>query len=125
MVPLNSLLSEYGKFSGTLYYVYQNANFALAGHFDEYSNLIEGQKVKIEKQKCTRFGLKKLFYSEPTQPSIVYHYKPPNSTSFGDQPNISDEIADEYLIISDSKNAKVNTSGLDWISWQNLTPLTC
>ena len=113
MVPLNSLLSEYGKFSGTLYYVYQNANFALAGHFDEYSNLIEGEKVKIEKQKCTRFGLKKLFYSEPTQPSIVYHYKPPNSTSFGDQPNISDEIADEYLIISDSKNAKVNTSGLD------------
>ena len=101
------LVSEHGKFSGHLSYIYQNVNFALTGYFDGHSNLIEGQKVTIEKQKCTKFGLKKIVYSEPIQPTIVYHYKPPNSTSFGDQPNISDEIADEYLIVRDSPNAQV------------------
>ena len=101
------LVSEHGKFSGHLSYIYQNTNFALTGYFDEYSNLIEGQKVLIKNHKCTKFGLRKFVYSEPMQPSIVYHYKPPNSTSFGDQPNIPDEIAIEYLIIKDSPNALV------------------
>ena len=36
------LVSENGKFSGHLSYMYQNTNFALMGHFDGYSNLIEG-----------------------------------------------------------------------------------
>ena len=101
------LLSEQGKFSGHLKYIYQNANFALMGSFDEYSNLIEGQKVVMKKQECTNFGLKKIVYSEPTDPLVVYHYNPPNSTSFGDQPNVPDEIAVEYLMVRDSPNAKV------------------
>ena len=77
------------------------------GYFDEYSNLIEGQKVLIRKQQCTRFGLRKFEYYEPLQSAIVYHYKPPNVTTFGDQPNIPDEIAVEYLTIKDSPNALV------------------
>ena len=107
------LVSEHGKFSGPLSYIYQNANFALTGNFDGNSNLIEGQKVRIKKQACTKLGLKIFVYSEPIQPSIRYHYKPPNSTSFGDQPNIPDEIAVEYLIIKDSPNAQVLCSIYD------------
>ena len=101
------LVSEHGKFSGYLSYIYKNTNFALMGYFDEYSNLIEGQKVLIKKQQCTKFGLRKFEYYEPLQSAIVYHYKPPNVTSFGDQPNIPDEIAVEYLTIKDSPNALV------------------
>ena len=105
------IVSEHGSFSGNdITYIYQNANFALKGSFDGNCNLINGQKVLIQKQECNNYGLKKLFYSEPIEPYITYHYNPPRNTSFGDQPNVSDEVATEYLIIRDSPNALVHSS---------------
>ena len=104
------IVSEHGSFSGNdLAYIYQNGNFAIRGSFDENSNLIKGQKVFIQKQECNNYGLKKLFYSEPVEPSVTYHYHPPRNTSFGDQPNVPDEVATEYLIIRDSPNALVHS----------------
>ena len=106
------IVSEHGSFSGNdLAYIYQNGNFAIKGSFDENSNLIKGQKVYIQKQECNNYGLKELFYSEPIEPSITYHYHPPRNTSLGDQPNIPDEVAlaTEYIIIKNSPNALVHT----------------
>ena len=104
----STIISEHGSFSGNdLAYIYQNGNFAIKGSFDKNTNLIKGQKVMIQKQECNNYGLKKLFYSEPVQPFITYHYHPPKNTSFGDQPNIPDEVATEYIIIKNSSNALV------------------
>ena len=69
--------------------------------------MIKGKKVFIQKQECNKYGLKELFYSEPVEPYITYHYHPPKSTSFGDQPNIPDEVATEYILIRNSPNALV------------------
>ena len=99
------IVSENGSFSGNnIAYIYKNADFALKGKFDENANLIEGQKVRIEKEECNEFGLKKLFYSEPVEPSVFYHYNPPNNMSFGDQPHVPDEVAVEYYEVMDSPN---------------------
>ena len=104
------IVSDHGEFSGNnLAYIYQNGNFAIKGSFDENSNLIKGHKVYIEKQECNNYGLKELFYSAPVEPNITYHYDPPTNTSFGDQPNIPDEVATEYMIIKKSPNALVHT----------------
>ena len=104
------IISEHGSFSGNdLAYIYQNANFAIKGSFDGNSNLINGQKVLIEKQVCNNYGMKKLFYSNPIDPFTSYNYNPPKNLSFGDQPNVPDEVAAEYLVMRDSPNALVNT----------------
>ena len=104
------IVSEHGSFSGNdLAYIYQNGNFAISGSFDENSNLIKGQKVFIQNQECNNYGMKELFYSEPVEPFITYHYHPPRNTSFGDQPNIPDEVATEYIKIKNSPNALVHT----------------
>ena len=102
------IISEHGSFTGNdLAYIYQNANFALKGSFDGNSNLINGQKVLIEKEECNSYGLKKLIYSAPIEPLTSYHYKAPKNTSFGDQPNVQDEVAAEYLVLRSSPNALV------------------
>ena len=46
-------------------------------------------------------------FSEPIEPSVFYHYKPPTANSFGDQPNIPDEVAIEYVEIQPSLVHKV------------------
>ena len=103
------IISEHGSFTGNnLAYIYQNANFALKGSFDGNSNLINGQKVLIEKEECNSYGLKKLIYSAPIEPLTSYHYKAPKNTSFGDQPNVQDEVAAEYLVLRSSPNALVH-----------------
>ena len=105
----STIISGHGSFSGNdMAYIYQNGNFAIKGSFDENSNLIKGQKVLIQKQECNDYGLKELSYSEPVEPHIIYHYHPPQNTSFGDQPNIPDEVATEYMIIKFSPNALVH-----------------
>ena len=106
----STIISRHGSFSGNdIAYIYQNGNFAIKGSFDENSNLIKGQKVFIKKQECNDYGLKELSYSEPVEPYINYHYQPPRNTSFGDQPNIPDEVATEYMIIKNSPEALVLT----------------
>ena len=105
----STIISGHGSFSGNdMAYIYQNGNFAIKGSFDENSNLIKGQKVLIQKQECNDYGLKELSYSEPVEPHIIYHYHPPQNTSFGDQPNIPDEVATEYMIIKFSPDALVH-----------------
>ena len=102
------ILSNHGSFFGdNIAYIYLNANFSILGSFDRNSNLKAGQKVTIVTHQCDALGLKKLLYSKPLQPSIMYHYNPPTSTSFGDQPLVADEVGDEYLIIKNSTNAIV------------------
>ena len=102
------IVSDHGSFSGNdLAYVYKNGDFAIKGSFDENSNLIKGKKVFIQKQECNNYGLKELFYTEPVEPYIFYHYQPPSNTSFGDQPNIPDEVATEYIIIRNSSHELV------------------
>ena len=105
----STIVAEHDSFSGDdLAYIYQNGNFAIKGSFDENSNLIKGQKVFIQTQKCNNYGLKVLSYSEPAEPHITYHYHPPSNISFGDQPNIPDEVATEYIIIKNSPDALVH-----------------
>ena len=40
---------------------------------------------------------------------VVYHYKPPSNASFGDQPQIPDELATEYLEV---KRSDLHVEGL-------------
>ena len=110
------IMSEHGLFSGNdLAYIYQNANFAIKGSFDGNSNLINGQKVLIEKQVCNNYGMKILLYSKPIEPFTSYHYNPPKRLSFGDQPNVPDELAAEYLVLRDSPNALVGIHNIHGI----------
>ena len=110
------IISEHGSFSGNdLAYIYQNANFAIKGSFDGNSNLINGQKVLIEKQVCNNYGMKILFYSKPIEPFTSYHYNPPKKLSFGDQPNVPDEVAAEYLVMRDSPDALVGIHNMHGI----------
>ena len=118
------IISENGSFSGkNIAYIYKNADFALKGKFDENANLIEGQKVRIEKEECNELGLKTLFYSAPIEPSVFYHYNPPNITSFGDQPHVPDEVAVEYYEVKDSPNlivCQITVSNYQWWTKPNI-----
>ena len=93
-----------GSFSGpNIYYTYANTSFAIKGTFDENSNLIEGQKVMIENNSCGRFGMMEADFTKPyKQENVFYHYKPPTNSSFGDQPQVPDELAIEYLEVKHS-----------------------
>lgn len=95
--------------SDLAYYVYQDEKFALKAKLDENGNVIEGRKVKIIARHCDQ-GLIRLKFSDPIAPNVVYHYDPPGVTHFGDQPNVVDEIAEEYVTEFDTKGAAVSYS---------------
>ena len=79
-------------------YIFLGArDFATLGSFDENALLISGQKVNYHISGCDVNGLPKLEFSEPVKPDIHYHYLPGKKDNFGDQPNILDEIAEEYI----------------------------
>ena len=104
------IISKTGSFSGpNIQYTYPNTSFAIDGSFNENSNLIKGQKVQIMGIACTSLGMMELQYSFAEQDVVVYHYKPPSNASFGDQPQIPDELATEYLEV---KRSDLHVEGL-------------
>ena len=110
LVGYSVIMSDTGLFSGpNIYYTYTNTSFAIKGTFDENSNLIEGQKIKIVNTSCNGFGMMELKYSKPYDQDVFYHYKPPTNVSFGDQPQVPDEIAIEYLEV---KRSDLHMDGL-------------
>ena len=48
------------------------------------SKQIDGQAAEVIGEHCNQEGIKELMFSQPSGP--VFHYDPPNSKSFGDQP---------------------------------------
>ena len=48
-------------------------------------------------------------------PFTSYNYNPPKNLSFGDQPNVPDEVAAEYLVMRDSPNALVGIHNMPGI----------
>ena len=84
-------------------------DFATLGSFDENALLINGQKVKYHLNGCDINGLPKLEFSKPVNPDIYYHYLPGKKDSFGDQPNILDEIGEEYIEVSKISDYEVST----------------
>ena len=67
------MISHHGNFSGpNIAYIYNKADFAIYGTFDENANLIKGQKVKILKKECDDLGLMSFQYSDPVEPSGMF-----------------------------------------------------
>ena len=61
--------------------------------------MTRGQKVLYQIQGCDDNGLLKLIFSKPAKPNVFYHYLPAKKDAFGDQPDIVDEVAEEYVEI--------------------------
>ena len=110
LVGYSVIMSDTGLFSGpNIYYTYTNTSFAIKGTFDENSNLIEGQKIKIVNTSCNGVGMMELNFSKPYEQDVFYHYKPPTNVSFGDQPQVPDELAIEYIEV---KRSDIHMDGL-------------
>ena len=102
------MYSESKKFSGqNIAYMYHKNNFAILGEFDDSSLLINGQKVAYEANSCDSNGMLGLKFAKPVNPEVVYHYKPPTYTSFGDQPLTPDELATEWIEVKFVSKFKV------------------
>ena len=100
----STLVSEQGVFTrNNISYIYYKSKYAIKGKFDNYSNLVEGQKVKILSQECNSVGLMTFKYSKPIEEDVFYHYSPPNETTFGDQPQLADEVSVENVEVKPSK----------------------
>ena len=99
------IVSQTGTFSNSnLTYTYAQSEFAINGLFDDKSNLIEGKKFRITSKTCdTESGMLKLNFSNLSNSEHIYNYCPPTKASFGDQPNVVDELAEEYVHCKDSK----------------------
>ena len=87
-------------------YLYYGAPFALFGSFDQNKQMIEAHKVNFSINGCTRDLLPIFEFAQPTNPNVVYHYSPPNRTSFGDQPTLDDELGEDYLEIKMADDTK-------------------
>ena len=98
------IVSQTGTFSNSnLTYTYAQSEFAINGLFDDKSNMIKGKKFRITSKTCdTKSGMMKLNFSKLPNSEHVYHYRPPTKASFGDQPNVVDELAEEYVKCKDS-----------------------
>ena len=67
------MISNHENFSGPdIAYIYNQADFAIYGTFDENANLIKGKKVKITKKLCDELGLMSFQYSDPVEPSGMF-----------------------------------------------------
>ena len=66
--------------------------------------------MKIVGKSCDdQAGLMKLKYANFNNGNVIYHYKPPTNTSFGDQPHVPDELALEYV---ECKKSKIHMEGI-------------
>ena len=77
-------------------YIYLGAPFALKGSFDENKQLISGRKADYENDQCDENLMIKLKLKDRNTKQ-EYHYKPPTEDTFGDQPQVQDELGEEYL----------------------------
>ena len=87
-------------------YLYYGAPFALLGSFDQTKQMVEAHKVNYSINGCTKDLLPIFEFAQPTNPNVVYHYSPPNRTSFGDQPTLNDELGEDYLDIKIADDTK-------------------
>ena len=85
-------------------YIYLGAPFALKGSFDENKQLISGHKVDYENDQCDENLMMKLKFKERNSNQQEYHYKPPTEDTFGDQPQVQDELGEEQKWPLSSKN---------------------
>jgi hypothetical protein len=91
----NSML--YNENYQTLAYIYMDTKTAVVGEFDSFGLLIKGQKVRVKSSTCNDNGMLVTQFTLPIEPETFYAYKPPTKEEFGDQPQVPDEIAVDFV----------------------------
>jgi hypothetical protein len=81
----------------TLAYIYTDTKTAVVGEFDNFGLLIKGQKVRVTSSTCDDNGMLVTQFTSPIEPETFYSYKPPTKEEFGDQPQVPDEIAVDFV----------------------------
>lgn len=102
-------VDEKGEFTGdNIAYIYQDLTTALRGKFRE-GVMVAAREVEVRGFRCER-GIVRIKFSKPSGP--VFHYKPPTTRSFGDQPDVTDPLDNKYVYSAPSIEMPIAGEGL-------------